>query len=822
MTDFALKTVAKPIRGGVLYTLWLKSMGLRAPADVTITTEHISDFDLISLGKECVVCEGAKLRGAVLEKNGLLTLSLINMGPGCLVGEQAVIMAGSRLEDNVMIGPASAVMASNGVLPSGSCWSGSPLVCEDTSVYNGQPPALRAQSFAGYPTRSCCVDILAVLVGGCLAVLASFPPACFVASIISNEPFTSLPPYNEVFPIWIYIAFFGVFRPIPTLPFFFASVPLLFSPGFIIGALTWWKALLILPLILGIWALSLMILTAVVAHIGFWPCRGESYGVYGPTALGKTFAEVVQRFTEERLCLPLLSGTEWLNMWLRFLGARVSIGARVSSGAIIKDHPYLRLHEDSLIGNHSYMGRRIDRSRLWNVGPIVIKSRGIASPLSFIGPGSTVGAGAIVAPLSMLQGPLKDGAVRISRFSAQLTAMGRGSSGDRPFLSVLLKGLVGLLAPLPLLYLYLFIVVAPLAGIIWSLANLLGDEVIFWVGPLLFAGFGLLLMILVAATTWPVIALSKLRPSTYTSTPALILRTLSHQGMDLAIQSFASILAGSEAYNGVLRFFGARVGQGVRILATDFDGAVSGLMVEDGCHIGKDVFITGFVTEGGGGLSVSRSSTNILRRAFVGDNSYLPGRLLIGSSAAVGPSTNVLRGMEVPEESLILGSLPRRYVGDAYENRVVTGMQESKLWGAPDLLPDCCLSAVFLENADSAIRMDEQLPEKPLVAFVTGGNGFLGTHLVHDLVANDKVSTVYCLVRAKNDQDAAEKLLEVMEANLLNFPPETTKLRVLAGQLTEMNFGLPEEDYEALALSVTVSLFWLFSSTSECYSIQTR
>ncbi|CAL1133602.1 unnamed protein product [Cladocopium goreaui] len=115
-------------RGGPVWFLYLRALGLRASGYCRIDTRYISEFDLITLGKFCGISEGAKLRPAVAEA-GTLHLRGLVFGDYCAVGENAVCTAGCVAGDNVTLQPLSLFSGRTGrTLPDGSVWKGAPLV----------------------------------------------------------------------------------------------------------------------------------------------------------------------------------------------------------------------------------------------------------------------------------------------------------------------------------------------------------------------------------------------------------------------------------------------------------------------------------------------------------------------------------------------------------------------------------------------------------------------------------------------------------------------------------------------------------------------
>ncbi len=86
---------------------------------------------------------------------------------------------------------------------------------------------------------------------------------------------------------------------------------------------------------------------------------------------------------------------------------------------------------------------------------------------------------------------------------------------------------------------------------------------------------------------------------------------------------------------------------------------------------------------------------------------------------------------------------------------------------------------------------------------LTGSTGFLGAHLLHELLAHTD-STVHCLVRAKDDHAAADRL----EGTMRFYYGEEAKqllsgrVRAIRGDVSQPEFGLNKEAYKLLGKTV--------------------
>lgn len=93
---------------------------------------------------------------------------------------------------------------------------------------------------------------------------------------------------------------------------------------------------------------------------------------------------------------------------------------------------------------------------------------------------------------------------------------------------------------------------------------------------------------------------------------------------------------------------------------------------------------------------------------------------------------------------------------------------------------------------------------------MTGATGSLGSYILDELLADPTVETVYCLCRARDDADAADRLAMSMRTRKLSkrFSDANMKMieRVvaLAADLPAVRLGLDEERYHEIVNRVTV------------------
>ncbi len=93
--------------------------------------------------------------------------------------------------------------------------------------------------------------------------------------------------------------------------------------------------------------------------------------------------------------------------------------------------------------------------------------------------------------------------------------------------------------------------------------------------------------------------------------------------------------------------------------------------------------------------------------------------------------------------------------------------------------------------------------EKHQKIFLTGATGYLGAYLLHDLLrATD--STLYCLVRAANHEEAKKRIQKNLERYLLWKPEDASRIFPVIGDLAQPLFGLTDEQFQKLAGEIDV------------------
>ncbi|EHJ52051.1 non-ribosomal peptide synthetase [Streptococcus macacae] len=84
---------------------------------------------------------------------------------------------------------------------------------------------------------------------------------------------------------------------------------------------------------------------------------------------------------------------------------------------------------------------------------------------------------------------------------------------------------------------------------------------------------------------------------------------------------------------------------------------------------------------------------------------------------------------------------------------------------------------------------------------ITGATGFFGSFLVHRLL-NDTSATVYCLVRAKDQQHARERLVKSLQDYKIYDPAYEQRIVAICGDLELPNLGMNEADYNLYSKTI--------------------
>lgn len=109
---------------------------------------------------------------------------------------------------------------------------------------------------------------------------------------------------------------------------------------------------------------------------------------------------------------------------------------------------------------------------------------------------------------------------------------------------------------------------------------------------------------------------------------------------------------------------------------------------------------------------------------------------------------------------------------------------------------DCLLDASI-----QPLQQDNLLIEAPKVILVTGVTGFLGAHMLSELLEKTN-ARIYCLVRATSTENAMQKIIAKQEQYKIYQAQYRTRIVPVLGDLAQNKLGLSDHDYELLASEV--------------------
>ncbi|WP_426479531.1 amino acid adenylation domain-containing protein [Chryseobacterium sp. CBSDS_008] len=100
---------------------------------------------------------------------------------------------------------------------------------------------------------------------------------------------------------------------------------------------------------------------------------------------------------------------------------------------------------------------------------------------------------------------------------------------------------------------------------------------------------------------------------------------------------------------------------------------------------------------------------------------------------------------------------------------------------------------------------DPKLLANPSAIFLTGVTGFVGSHLLEELIPRNPEATIYCLVRAGNETLALERIKSTFLKFKLVWKTEyEDRIRIILGDLTQPKLGIDEKTYEELLKNIEV------------------
>ncbi|MCK4935126.1 MAG: amino acid adenylation domain-containing protein, partial [Simkaniaceae bacterium] len=125
---------------------------------------------------------------------------------------------------------------------------------------------------------------------------------------------------------------------------------------------------------------------------------------------------------------------------------------------------------------------------------------------------------------------------------------------------------------------------------------------------------------------------------------------------------------------------------------------------------------------------------------------------------------------------------------------------------------------------DASINIDGVLPltkdqyTDPKKIFLTGATGFVGAFFLRELLEKTNAK-IYCLVRAKSDPEAEERLIEVLKTYLIWKAQYKNRIIACAGSLDKPLFGFDSKFFHSLASEID-SIFHFGAFVNHAMSYQ--
>lgn len=146
--------------------------------------------------------------------------------------------------------------------------------------------------------------------------------------------------------------------------------------------------------------------------------------------------------------------------------------------------------------------------------------------------------------------------------------------------------------------------------------------------------------------------------------------------------------------------------------------------------------------------------------------------------------------------SLVLQKQSGAAIGTAKvaPKRVVDLVEEVKNYDTPDAVNDIAMRAFWRSTHFRQVLARSVL--------LTGGTGFLGSFILRQLLQDETIDVVYCLVRATDNAEAASRLQNSMEERQLWDDEFASRLQVFAGDTSLHHMGLDDDDFAMLGTGV--------------------
>ena len=122
--NLAVPLLLDPLRGTPYLNIFLRLLGCRIGKRVFTDTTDITEYDLVEVGDDAALNDGAGLQTHLFEDR-VMKVSGLKIGARATVGSLAIVLYDAVIEDDAQLGDLSVLMKGE-TLPAGTSWAGSP------------------------------------------------------------------------------------------------------------------------------------------------------------------------------------------------------------------------------------------------------------------------------------------------------------------------------------------------------------------------------------------------------------------------------------------------------------------------------------------------------------------------------------------------------------------------------------------------------------------------------------------------------------------------------------------------------------------------
>jgi len=216
-------------------------------------------------------------------------------------------------------------------------------------------------------------------------------------------------------------------------------------------------------------------------------------------------------------------------------------------------------------------------------------------------------------------------------------------------------------------------------------------------------------------------------------------------------------------------------------------------------------------------LDISADELSVVDSFFeVGGHSLLATKMVKMMNEKFSGDLSIITVMESPTIRDISNAILNEGSADAGSSANAIDMQAEAMSLDPSIFPKLTGSG----GAMSRIRIESSALTNPRVVFLTGATGYLGSHILSELLQNPEITTV-CLARAQDDASAKQRLLNTMDKYQLRTSTiesiqsssdaadadaaalvMDSRLMAVAGDLSKPLLGMDEKQFKSLAVEI--------------------